>query len=147
MTDTPQTYLDVSQDAGRDFMMRGVTGPVVMLNLLRFRDIADYSETPELAGLEPISGAEAFQRYIDHTLPFLTGSGGEMTFLGEGGNWLIGPPGERWDLMMTIKQASVTAFMAWANNPEYLAGIGHRTAAIEDSRILPLVEHANQSII
>lgn len=146
MTDTPQTYLEVSQEAGRDFMMRGITGPVVMLNLLRFRDIADYSESPELAGPEPVSGATAFQRYIDHTLPFLTGSGGEMTFLGEGGGWLIGPPGERWDLMMTIKQASVSAFMAWANNPEYLTGIGHRTAAIEDSRILPLVERPGKTV-
>lgn len=145
MTDTPQTYLEVSQEAGRDFMMRGITGPVIMLNLLRFRDIADYSETPQLAGPEPVSGAEAFQRYIDHTLPFLTGSGGEMTFLGDGGSWLIGPPDERWDLVMAIKQASVTAFMAWANNPEYLAGIGHRTAAIVDSRILPVIERSDKT--
>jgi hypothetical protein len=144
---TDETFLDVTPEAGRDFMMRGITGPVVMLNLLRFREIADYTESPELAGPEPVTGAAAFQRYIDHTLPFLTNSGGDMTFLGEGGSWLIGPPGERWDLMMTIRQASVTAFMAWANNPEYLKGIGHRTAAIEDSRILPLIKRRDQAAI
>ena len=30
--------------------------------------------------------------------------------------------------------------MAFASNQEYLTGIGHRTAALEDSRLLPLVE-------
>jgi hypothetical protein len=28
--------------------------------------------------------------------------------------------------------------MAFAGHPAYLAGLGHRTAALEDSRLLPL---------
>jgi hypothetical protein len=36
--------------------------------------------------------------------------------------------------------ASVDDFFAFASNPAYLAGIGHRTAALEDSRLLPIVE-------
>lgn len=42
-----------------------------MLNLLRFRKIADYTSHPELAPNQTISGEEAFQCYIQHTLPFL----------------------------------------------------------------------------
>jgi hypothetical protein len=40
---TPETihYLEPSQINGRNFMQRGLEGPVVMLNLLRFRDVAD----------------------------------------------------------------------------------------------------------
>jgi hypothetical protein len=30
--------------------------------------------------------------------------------------------------------------MAFAGHGAYLAGLGHRTAAVEDSRLLPLVE-------
>jgi hypothetical protein len=30
--------------------------------------------------------------------------------------------------------------VGFASDPEYLAGVGHRTAALEDSRLLPLVE-------
>jgi hypothetical protein len=41
---------------------------------------------------------------------------------------------------MLVRQASVDSFFAFASNPEYLAGTGHRTAAVEDSRLLPLVE-------
>ena len=134
------TYLDPTQEAGRALMARGISGPVVMLNLMRFRAVADYSAAPELAPPEPISGAEAYDRYIDHTLPFLTKSGGELLFLGEGGPFLIGPAEERWDKAMLVRQASLQSFMAFASDAAYLAGIGHRTAALEDSRLLPLAE-------
>ena len=111
-----------------------------MLNLLRFREEADYSAHPELAPDEPITGREAYRRYVDHTLPFLTGEGGELQFLGKGGFYLIGPLDERWDVVMLIRHASLEAFMAMADNDDYLAGIGHRAAALADSRLLPIVE-------
>lgn len=112
-----------------------------MLNLLRFRDVADYAAAPHLAPKEPISGAEAFRRYVDHTLPYLTRSGGALLFLGDGGSFLIGPPHERWDMVMLVRQESPESFLAFASDAEYLAGLGHRTAALEDSRLLPLVPH------
>ncbi|WP_202392150.1 DUF1330 domain-containing protein [Pontixanthobacter gangjinensis] len=133
-------HLEVSQEAGRDFFMRGISGPVTMLNLLRFKDIADYSESPELGPRTPISGARAFDLYIAHTLPFLQKSGGSLDLLADGGKWLIGPQDETWDCAMLVRQANVESFMAWNSDAEYLAGIGHRTAAISDSRLLPLVE-------
>lgn len=139
---THQPYLEPTQESGRAFFSRRLTGPVVMLNLLRFREIADYSTAPHLAPGEPISGAEAYQRYIDHTLPFLRASGGDVIFLGSGGMYLVGPTDERWDAAMLVRQNSVEDFMAFAANGEYLQGIGHRTAALEDSRLLPLVETA-----
>jgi len=33
-------YLEPTQEAGRAFVMRGIEGEVVMLNLLRFREVA-----------------------------------------------------------------------------------------------------------
>ena len=142
MTNTDQMprYLEPTQDSGRTFVMRKMTGEVVMLNLLRFRDVADYSATPQLSPPLPISGEEAFRRYIDHTLPYLRESGGELLFLGKGGSLLIGPQDERWDMVMLVRQQSVASFLAFASHGPYLAGIGHRTAALEDSRLLPLTE-------
>lgn len=133
-------YLEPTQASGRAFVMRQMTGKVIMLNLLRFRETADYSATPALAPPIPISGAEAFQRYIEHSLPYLHETGGDIEFLGVGGPLLIGPPGERWDRVMLVRQHSVEAFLAFASHEAYLAGIGHRTAAIEDSRLLPLTD-------
>ena len=40
---------------------------------------------------------------------------------------------------MLVRQASLQAFFAFASDEGYLAGIGHRTAALEDSRLLPPV--------
>jgi len=133
-------YIEPTPEAGAALFSRNIAGEVVMLNLLRFRDVADYSATPELALSEAISGREAYQRYMQHTAPFLKESGGEVVFIGEGGDYFIGPQEERWDLVLLVRQKSLAAFMAFVSNPEYQAGIGHRIAALEDSRLLPLVE-------
>ncbi len=133
-------YLEPTQESGRAFVMRQIQGNIVMLNMLRFRETADYSATPELAPETPISGAAAFQKYIDHTLPYLHETGGDLVFLGSGGQFLIGPEAERWDMVMMVRQTSVESFLAFASHKAYLAGMGHRTAAVMDSRLLPLTE-------
>jgi uncharacterized protein (DUF1330 family) len=133
-----KTYLEPTQAAGFTLMQRGLRGPVVMLNLLRFRAVADYSAFPEIAPAAPISGAEAYERYMEHTMPFLKRSGGEVLFFGEGGSFLIGPDEEQWDRVMLVRQSSIEKFIGFASDQHYLKGIGHRTAALEDSRLLPI---------
>jgi len=137
-------YLEPTQESGRALFARSISGSVVMLNLLRFRPVADYSAAPELAPKAPITGEAAYRLYMAHTLPHLTASGGEVLFFGRGGPFLIGPSEERWDAALLVRQSSVAAFMAFASNQAYLSGIGHRLAALEDSRLLPLTaEHAH----
>ncbi|MEC9434352.1 MAG: DUF2239 family protein [Pseudomonadota bacterium] len=134
----PARHLEPTGEGGAALMRRGLTGPVDMLNLLRFREIADYSAAPALAPRRPVSGRAAYARYMDHARPFLAASGGEITLLGEGGAPLIGPTAERWDLAMVVRQSSLDAFLRFADDPAYLAGLGHRTAALEESRLIPL---------
>jgi len=141
-----KSFLEPTQESGTALFLRNIPGEVVMLNLLRFRDVADYSANPNLAPDETISGREAYQKYMDHTLPFLRESGGDLIFLGEGGKYLIGPEEEQWDLAMLVRQNSLSDFMAFSSNEAYLDGIGHRTAALEDSRLLPLVEFKDGNI-
>jgi hypothetical protein len=131
-------FIDPTEAAGRALMMRGLAGPVVMLNLLRFRAIADYAGAPELAPPQPISGAAAYALYVANTLPWLVLSGAAVLFDGEGGDVLVGPAEERWDRVMLIRQSSLDSFMAFADNAPYLAGLGHRRAALADSRLLPI---------
>jgi hypothetical protein len=133
-------FLEPTQQSAVALLGRRISGPIVMLNLLRFRDTADYSQTPELAPAEPISGEAAFDLYIQGTLPLLRESGGELLFMGAGGDFFIGPSGERWDRAMLIRQASLDSFFAFAGHEAYQSAvIGHRTAALIDSRLLPLV--------
>lgn len=139
-------YLEPTQESGAALFRRNIAGEVGMLNLLRLKEMADYSGYPELAPEQPVTGREAFQKYIEHTLPFLEQSGGELLFLGEGGRFFIGPPDEQWDLVMIVRQTSLESFIAFASNTEYLAGLGHRSAAILDSRLLPVVENKKSNI-
>src|SRR5688572_1927537 len=114
-----ENYLEPSAKSAAALFSRQLDGDVIMLNLLRFRDRADYSSCPALAPENPISGRAAYQKYIDHTLPLLRRSGGELLFLGAGGNFFIGPQDERWDLAMLVRQKSLQAFVAFASDREY----------------------------
>ena len=49
------TYLEPTPASGAALMRRGLTGPVVMLNLLKFRQTADYSAAPDLTPDSPIT--------------------------------------------------------------------------------------------
>ncbi|MGF1622689.1 MAG: DUF1330 domain-containing protein [Rhodomicrobiaceae bacterium] len=131
-------YLHPSDEIVKTFAAKTFQGAFVMLHLVLFRDIADYSADPELAPEEPISGREAYARYVEHTLPYLEASGGEILFIGEGGPFLIGPGHERWDRIALINHRTFEDFIAFATNEDYLKGIGHRSAALLDSRLLPI---------
>ena len=133
-----RVYIEPTEAQGAAFIGAGREGPVIMLNMLRFRAVADYSDFPDLAPDSPISGPEAYARYAAHAKPFLEEAGGEVMFQGFGGPNLVGPEPERWDLIMLVKHQSTDAFLAFATNEGYLAGVGHRIAALEDARLLPL---------
>ena len=131
-------HISPTPEAIAAFGQRGLTGPIRMLNLLRFRETADYSASPDLAPDEPISGADAYQIYSAHTLPLLAEVGGKAIFMGTGGPLLIGPAEARWDQAFIIEYPDVAAFVTMTQNPKYSAGAGHRTAALADSRLLPM---------
>jgi hypothetical protein len=42
---------------------------------------------------------------------------------------------------MLVRQKDMATFLAFEQNEAYLAGIGHRTAAAEDTRLLPLTAY------
>jgi uncharacterized protein (DUF1330 family) len=134
------TYLDVSDAQGAAFFGSPDTGPVVMLNLLRFRDVADYSHAPDLAPDGPISGREAYDRYMRDMRPLLEASGGAVLLSGSSRQFLIGPLDEQWDHVLLVRQASKASFLAFASDPEAQRITAHRTAAVRDSRLLPIRE-------
>jgi uncharacterized protein (DUF1330 family) len=138
----PTGYVEPTPEALRAVMASGRQGPVVMLNLLRFRETADYSGSPELARPAPMSGADAYKIYMAHTTPFVGKIGGELVFLGNGGGALIGPSDEHWDMVLLMRYPSVEAFFKFAMDPEYQKGVGHRTAALADSRLVPMTQRS-----
>lgn len=135
-----EQYLYPTFEAGKHLLSKNLPGAIVNLNLIRLKLIADYTAAPHLIPATAISGREAFFKYIAAAKPFLEASGGEIVFIGEGNKFLIGPEAERWDIAMLIRQKSVGDFFNFEKDEAYMKIAGHRTAAIEDSRLLPLEE-------
>ncbi|HLY54337.1 MAG TPA: DUF1330 domain-containing protein [Stellaceae bacterium] len=140
MTLTTDRYVSMAQVRDRAELARSIVGDgvVAMLNLLRFRAVADYSESPELAPEAPISGAEAYARYLELLKPRMIARGGEILFWGDSGPFLVGPEQECWDKVLIVRWPSLRMLAGSQSDSEYLAVAGHRTAALEDSRLLPI---------
>ncbi len=107
--------------------------PVVMINLLRYREQADYGRRTDI---EPCSGREAYRRYMKQAVAFVIAVGGAVVWQGTPKALLLGPPDERWDLALLVRYPSKEAFLALVSNPAYQAITVHRTAALEDSRLI-----------
>ncbi len=104
-------------------------GPIVMLNLLRFKERADGID-------EGVSGAEAYARYSEAVEPFLAGVGGRLLSAIRPSQSVIGPPESEWDLVLLVEYPSRAKFIEMATNPEYLKIHAHREAALADSRLI-----------
>lgn len=111
--------------------------PIVMVNLLRFRDEAVY---PDGHGAEPCSGAEAYHRYAQVAVKKIQEVGGKPLWAGSVQGSLIAPPDEEWDEVVLVQYPSIGAFMDMIREEEYQAAAVHRTAALENARLICTVE-------
>ncbi|MBV8326347.1 DUF1330 domain-containing protein [Chryseobacterium sp.] len=135
-----EKYLSPTFESGKHLFLKNIKGSIINLNLIKLKKEADYSGHPDLMPNEKISGLDAYFTYIREAEPFLKESGGEILFIGKGDLFLIGPENEYWDLCMLIRQKSVSDFFNFEQNERYMKITGHRIAALEDSRLLPLEE-------
>lgn len=108
--------------------------PIVMLNLLRFRELADYAGAVVDPG--PISGRDAYERYSRAVVKLLWRTGGQVLWVGSVRTSLIAPSYEQWDQALLVYYPSRAAFIRMATSKDYQKIVVHRTAALEDSRLL-----------
>ena len=121
-----QKFIADSQDAG----------PIVMINLLRYRDRAEY---PSGSSAEPCSGRDAYQRYSAAVMPMLIAVGGKALWLGNVKRTVIGPASDRWDDAILVQYPSRKAFLTMVSTSDYQSVAVHRTAALADSRLIATV--------
>ena len=109
--------------------------PVVMLNLLKFREHAHYEgETSNL------SGQEAYREYGRGAIRCIHAVGGDVVWSGKPTGTPIGPQEEQWDEVLLVRYPSIDAFLEMINSPEYKKIVHHRAAAMDDSRLMPMLE-------
>lgn len=98
------------------------TGPVAMLNLLKFK--AD-------------EGRESYLRYAAGVQPHLDRVGASIGYMGNAGGVVIGTEESgRWDAVLVVHYPSRAAFLEMVLDPGYQEVATHRTNALEDSRLI-----------
>jgi uncharacterized protein (DUF1330 family) len=114
-------------------------GAVVMINLLRYRDHAQY---PVGSDVTPCSGRAAYQRYAAVAVSTVHQVGGKIVWMGSVKTALIAPSDETWDDAVLVQYPSRQAFVGMVSRADYQAAAIHRTAALADSRLLITMETA-----
>lgn len=107
--------------------------PVLMLNLLRFREQAAYADP----AVPACSGRQAYAEYSRLIEPILAAAGGEVQCIGRSFGALIAPPGEAWDELLLVRYPDKEAFLGMIRSEAYRAIVHHRSAALADSRLVP----------
>lgn len=109
--------------------------PIHMLNLLRFRERADYPEGHEHAE-KGWTGRRAYGEYGRASGPVFSRVGGSIVWRGSFECLLIGREGERWDDGFVAQYPSASAFLAMIADPDYQRAVVNRTSALADSRLV-----------
>ncbi|MGB5492245.1 MAG: DUF1330 domain-containing protein [Woeseiaceae bacterium] len=127
-------YIDPERDQFDAFKALPRDKPIMMLNLLRFRETADYEDGRES------SGAEAYANYGRESAPIFRRVGGEIIWRGRPEVILIGPKDKHWDLIFVARYPTADAFLEMVTDPHYQIAVKHRQAAVLDSRLIRTAE-------
>lgn len=103
--------------------------PISMVNLLKFKDKAEYPADHELHGKD-MSGAEAYGLYGMEVAKIILKLGGEMQFFGEVQRLMLGDVEELWDQVAIAKYPNRQAMAAMIVSDEYRAIEVHRSAGL-----------------
>ena len=109
--------------------------PIHMLNLIRLRPLADYPADHPNHG-KGMTGLDAYRAYGTTSAEVFARVGGKQVWVGRPETVVTGPPDERWDLAFIAQYPSAGAFLAMVTDPNYREHVKHRTAGVEDSRLI-----------
>lgn len=123
-------YVDPERDQFNAFKALPRDVPVMMLNLVKYRDQAVYDDGREA------TGAEAYAAYGRESGPVFDRVGGEIIWRGKPEVMLIGPFEKQWDEIFVARYPTASAFLEMVTDPVYREAVKHRQAAVEDSRLI-----------
>ena len=127
-------YIDPERGQFEAFKALPRDEPIMMLNLLRFRDKAAYDDGREA------TGAEAYAAYGRESAPVFDRVGGKIIWRGTPQVMLIGPEDKHWDLGFVARYPTAGAFLEMVTDPDYREAVKHRQAAVLDSRLIRVTE-------
>jgi uncharacterized protein (DUF1330 family) len=116
-----------SSEARRQEMMRpGPAGPIVMVNLLKFKERAEYED----GRASSLSGREAYDIYGREVTKLVAGVGGRILFSAEVSFLMLGEVDPLWDRVALAEYPNRAALVRMAMSPAYQAVALHRVAGL-----------------
>jgi uncharacterized protein (DUF1330 family) len=109
--------VDPTGDDLKRLLAEDVGGPVVMLNLLRFKE-------GKRAG---------YEEYARAIRPFLEEYDAKVIYVGDCSTALVAPKEHKWDTVLIVRYPSRQAFSSMVADPNYQEITGLRTEALEDA--------------
>ncbi|MBA2679626.1 MAG: hypothetical protein H0U76_14665 [Ktedonobacteraceae bacterium] len=119
--------------------------PFVMLNLLRYKQHADYGDRTDFG---PRSGREAYHQgyrpaFGEVAARLESAKGIRPLFLGTVLASLVGPTDEPWDEVALVEYPSFAAFRSITESLEYKRDAApHREAALENWRLIAMLSQS-----
>ncbi len=105
----------------------GPDAPIYMVNLLKFKEKAEYEDGRE----SDLSGREAYALYGQAVVKLLEKHGGGAVFGGDVTHLTLGVVEDLWDQVAIATYPSRAAMLAMATSPEYQECAVHRNAGLE----------------
>ena len=101
-------------------------GPMVMVNLLKFKEKATYPD-----GRDPdLSGRDAYNRYGEAVVACLAAVGGHVVYSGPVTGLMLGEVDELWDAVALAWYPGPQAMLQMVASPDYQAIEVHRHAGL-----------------
>jgi uncharacterized protein (DUF1330 family) len=125
-----------NEEQMKGFMEPGHDGPIYMLNLLKFKEQAEYEDGRET----DLTGAEAYAIYGAEVAGHLAKVGGAPMFSARVERLMLGEVEELWDSAAIAMYPSRKAMMEMISSPDYQASALHRSAGLAGQLNIELVE-------
>ena len=110
----------------RKMMEKGPDGPIFMVNLLKFKDKAEYQDGRETDR----SGREAYALYSELVADILPKFGGRFFFAADATFLALGQVEELWDEVAIAVYPERVAMMKMSGSEEWQAAAQHRAAGL-----------------
>nr|WP_153401168.1 DUF1330 domain-containing protein [Polymorphobacter fuscus] len=114
-------------DQAAAFFAADADAPMVMVNLLKFKDRAEYPDGSDA----DLTGREAYLRYGAAVQTCLAMVGGRAVFSGDVTGLLLGEVEELWDMVALAYYPGPQAMLAMVALPEYQGIEVHRFAGLK----------------
>ena len=109
-----------------EFLEEGHDEPIFMVNLLKFKDRAEYPDKRE----SNLSGKEAFAIYSKEVVDHLEKVGGKPIFGSEVTRLMLGEVEDLWDQVAIAMYPNRKAMLKMISDPDYIKSAQHRVAGL-----------------